>query len=227
MGSKIKLSLVVFFLAVSFIFPVGTVYALHECTLTEYTADNYDSCNSDSSVSAASAVLDGCYDVSGKHTYTVKVLGYKESDTELFKDTFCFYPKGTNKGSFKDGAGLEGSFTQNGSKFSVTYNKSGIKNLFKQMFKSYGFKKVSITIKKAYINGTRNGDGIQGSLLLSATGSATYKGKSLSFSVKDAGKFEGIDNEIATAQDFSEETSKVLEEIVDRIGQSIISGAEE
>lgn len=159
MSSKLKLSLVMFSLAITFIFFIGE----------------------------ASAILDGCYDVGGSETVTIKISGYKQSDTIYFDDTFCFNP---DTASFDDSSGLRGTFIENGNTFRVTYNKALIKKLFKQMFRSYGLRNISVRITKANINGVQSGSTINGSLFASGRAAATYGGRHFSFTFNAKGNFD-------------------------------------
>ncbi len=162
MSSRLKLSLVMFSLAITFIFFIGE----------------------------ASAILDGCYNVGGSQTTTVKVLGRKVPLSTDFDDTFCFYPDTASRGHFDDSSGLKGNFIQNDNTFKVTYNKVLMKRLFKQMFRSSGLRNVSVQIIKAHINGVQSGSTIYGTLFANGRGAATYGGRHFSFTFNAKGNFD-------------------------------------
>jgi hypothetical protein len=186
------------------------------------------------SVGSAIAIVDGCYDISGSETVTLRINSQTLYQSIDFDDLFCFSAYNSRRGIFDDSSYLNGTYKQNGNVFVMTYAKKPVKQLFKDVFSSYGLTILKLKINKAYIKGIHDQyyDTIQGNIKFSGTGILRAFGKTKPFSFNAKGNLSGynsfygyynLNESQVITEDAANPTGGLTEEIAISLIDSIIN----
>jgi len=160
--------------------------------------------------------LIGTWDIKGTETVTVNIPGYRtETVTEQFYDEFTFNPDGTFQM-----IGMRGTWSEEGSLFTIYLPYDAVERYFEQAFRSQGLS-VDVTVTSIVFGGKENwfNDTISGKIIMAMKIYIYNYG--LSGTAKASGTFTGTRQKGTPIATLEEDLSKRSKPLVETIGANL------